>query len=49
MVGAWRCDAAARSQGGRMIDLPLMESIVDYNEVDCRVMQEIIFYLRANH
>lgn len=49
MVGAWRCDAIARNGGGSMRDLPLMQSIEEYNEVDCRVMWEIISYLRANH
>ncbi|MFI5385020.1 MAG: hypothetical protein ACHQ50_02770, partial [Fimbriimonadales bacterium] len=49
MVGAWRCDAAARESGGSMLDVPLMKSIEDYNEVDCKVMQEIVAYLRQNH
>ncbi|CAN5345938.1 hypothetical protein BH11ARM1_BH11ARM1_00610 [soil metagenome] len=49
MVGAWSCDRMARENGGSMRDLPLMTSIEKYNEVDCRVMQEIIAYLRANH
>ncbi len=49
MIGAWRCDVKARDQNCSMKDLPLMRSIEDYNQVDCRVMQEIIAYLRANH
>lgn len=49
MVGAWRCDAKAQAESCRMIDLPLMKSIEDYNEVDCRVMEEIIAYLRDNN
>jgi hypothetical protein len=49
MVGAWRCDEAARSEGGSMRDLPLMAAIEEYNEVDCRVMQQIIAYLRTHH
>ena len=32
-----------------MTNLPLMDDIARYNEVDCKVMMEIISYLRANH
>ena len=49
MVGAWRCDEEARKQRVPMTSLPLMDEIVRYNEVDCKVMMEIIRYLRANH
>ena len=49
MVGAWRCDEKARNQGVSMTSLPLMDEIVRYNEVDCKVMMEIVRYLRANH
>ena len=43
MVGAWRCDEEAREQSVPMNQLPLM------NEVDCKVMMEIVRYLRTNH
>lgn len=49
MVGAWHCDTAAREKGTSMVDEPLMEEIEKYNEVDCRVMMEIVRYLRDNH
>ena len=49
MVGAWRCDAEAGRKGIRLADTELMEAIQEYNEVDCRVMQEILDYLRQNH
>ena len=49
MVGAWRCDGEARKKGTSMAEEPLMKDIADYNEVDCRVMMEIIRYLRSNH
>ena len=49
MVGAWRCDEEARKTGVPMTNLPLMEEIARYNEVDCKVMMEIIQYLRTNH
>lgn len=47
MVGAWWCDAQARAHGGVLRDEPLMLEIEGYNEVDCRVMQEILHLLRA--
>ena len=49
MVGAWSCDDEAQEAGCRMVELPLMESIGHYNQVDCKVLQEIVSYLRTNH
>ena len=49
MVGAWRCDEEAAQRGVRLIDTSLMQRIADYNEVDCKVMQEILHYLRTHH
>ena len=49
MVGAWRCDAEAQEKGKTMADLPLMREIAVYNEVDCKVMMEIVRYLRETH
>jgi hypothetical protein len=49
MVGAWRCNERAIQEGKRLPEIPLMQSIQDYNEVDCRVMQEIVDYLRQHH
>ena len=49
MVGAWRCDALARGNGVPMAEIDLMDEIISYNEVDCRVMMEIIRYLRRHH
>ena len=49
MIGAWRCDEEARRRGVSMTELLLMEEIARYNEVDCKVMMEIVHYLRANH
>lgn len=49
MVGAWRCDAEARKTGVPMAELALMREITRYNEVDCKVMMEIVRYLRARH
>ena len=49
MVGAWRCDQEAEGQKIRLADTDLMKKIRCYNEVDCRVMQEILEYVRQNH
>lgn len=43
-------DAEARERGlSSMKDIDLMVEITEYNEVDCRVMWEILAYLRAHH
>ena len=49
MVAAWWCDQEARRQGVPFGTIDLMQEVVEYNEVDCKVMMEIIRYLRANH
>ncbi|MCO5203185.1 MAG: hypothetical protein M9925_15970 [Chloroflexi bacterium] len=49
MVGAWRCYEEARADGTPVMALPLMEQIRRYNEVDCKVMQEAVAYLRSEH
>ena len=49
MVGAWRCDGEAKEQAVPMGQLPLMNEIAHYNEVDCKLMMEIVCYLRASH
>ena len=49
MVGAWHCDREAAEKGIRLADTELMQEIQRYNEVDCRVMQEILEYLREHH
>jgi hypothetical protein len=46
IVGAWRCAEEAKVQGCRLEDIPLMGEIAAYNEVDCKVMMEIIEVLR---
>ena len=49
MVGAWWCDGMAETAGNRITDYELMDSIKAYNEVDCKVVMEIIRYFRGNH
>jgi hypothetical protein len=48
MVGAWRAAAEARKRGAPLHEVGLMQDIGRYNEVDCRVMYEVINWLRAN-
>jgi Predicted nuclease (RecB family) len=49
MVGAWSAAAEARRGGVALGQVELMREIERYNEVDCRVMAEVIGYLRDNH
>lgn len=49
MVGAWRSAAEAAERGVPLAEIDLMQGIRDYNEVDCKVMMEIVKYLRSNH
>ena len=49
MVGAWFAAKEALESGIPMKSVPLMKEIAAYNEVDCKVMFEIIEYLRKNH
>ncbi|MGE3853269.1 MAG: BPTD_3080 family restriction endonuclease [Planctomycetota bacterium] len=48
MVAAWRCAADASANGANMPNLPLMREIAEYNEVDCRVMADVIGRLRTH-
>jgi hypothetical protein len=46
MVGAWRCHQEGALRGIPMTDIDLMREIERYNEVDCRVMSEVLAFLR---
>lgn len=48
MVGAWSCDHEAARLGCTMSALALMREIEAYNEVDCKVMAEVLSYLRRH-
>ncbi len=48
MVGAWWCHREASRRGAAMTDLDLMREIERYNEVDCKVMAEVLAFLRQN-
>jgi predicted RecB family nuclease len=49
MTGAWWCDEEASNRGVPLMDTDLMQEIARYNEVDCKVMMEIVRYLRQSH
>ena len=49
MTGAWWCDSEAEARGGKLTDLDLMQEIAAYNEVDCKVMMDIVRHLRDSH
>jgi hypothetical protein len=48
MIGTWSAARAAAAAGTAMSQHPLMLEIARYNEVDCRVMVEVLTWLRAN-
>jgi predicted RecB family nuclease len=49
MVGAWYCDKQVEGTDKSMRSISYMKEIEEYNKVDCKVMWEIINYLRNNH
>ena len=49
MTGAWWCEGEAQERGCTLSETELMEEIIRYNEVDCKVMMEILGYLRKSH
>jgi len=49
MVGACWCASEATRTSVSLGQIDLMRGIQDYNEVDCKVMMEIVRYLRQNH
>jgi hypothetical protein len=48
-VGAYRIDKETRKKGLSFSSDPLAKEIAQYNEIDCKVLQEILFYLREYH
>jgi len=48
-VEAYRIEKACQSRGITFPDHPLTEEIVKYNEIDCKVLQEILEHNRQNH
>ena len=48
-VGAYKVDRETRKKNLSFKSDPLTQEIIKYNEVDCKVLEEIISYLRAYH
>ena len=49
MIAAWNCHNDALAKGVSMAELPLMKEIIKYNEMDCKLLWEIVGYLRKYH
>jgi len=49
MVTAWTAACEAAATGRKLSETPLIKEVEDYNEVNCKVMMEIVRYLRENH
>ena len=49
MAGAWHGAQEAALRGVPITEVPLMRSIERYNEIDCRVMAEVLDHLRREH
>ena len=49
MAGAWAAADLAAKDGGRLEATELMGEVSRYNEIDCRVMAEVLDHLRREH
>lgn len=49
MAGAWHAAKESSLRGTPITEVPLMRSIEAYNEIDCRVMAEVLDHLRREH
>lgn len=48
-LGAYQVDKECKRLGTSFVEAPLTREIVKYNEVDCKVLQEMLYYLRIYH
>jgi hypothetical protein len=49
MAGAWAAADIAAKDGGDIAAVELMREVSRYNEIDCRVMAEVLDHLRREH
>ncbi len=49
MIGGMWCEQEAKMTGGPAHEIGLMQEIVQYNEIDCKAMMELIHYMREHH
>ena len=47
MVGAWKAYAIAEKKEVPVQEVGIMRKIIDYNEIDCKVMGEILEWMRS--
>jgi len=48
MAAAWWANAEAKSQNTRMESLPLIQDVIEYNQIDCKVMMETLYHIRMH-
>lgn len=48
-VGAYKIEKETVESGTPFNEAPLAQEIIKYNEVDCKVLQQILYWLRENH
>lgn len=49
MAGVWHAAQESELRGARLAEVPIMGDIERYNEIDCRVMAEVLDHLRREH
>ena len=49
MAGAWAAAAIAAHDKTALATVELMQEVGRYNEIDCRVMAEVLDHLRREH
>lgn len=49
MITAYKAYKEAKGRGISMRDMPLIKEVIKYNEVDCKVIAEVMTYLRTTH
>lgn len=49
MAGAWYAAREAALRGIAITEVPLMRDVERYNEIDCRVMAQVLDHLRREH
>ena len=46
MIYAWGCDKISKKNKYNISEMPLMKEIIKYNYYDCKVLEEIMNYIR---